>query len=239
MLRLKPKHVLFFLLMGLASVPLLAQKAVCLTDSCCRRILFSHYDQSRSEELNVFADPLDTTLRITRMKTGIEIRYVEHTLKGSMKSKTSSDPAKINYYFSIIRKMKLKSDGSLEKITSIDTLFHLYSSRYGMGNDSSVNTMGKEHLHSYKAGSVLLYDKPGGKVLDSIREAGLKLKGSIECSVYEKRSEAEMEITEYKCVRYKGRYFWAKGNWLRTIYLKPGTKKWNQEQYMLSWLIED
>jgi hypothetical protein len=99
--------------------------------------------------------------------------------------------------------------------------------------------MGSDRLHSYKAGSVLLYEKPGGKLLDSIREAGLKLKGSMECSVYEKKSESEMEITEYKLVRYKGRYFWAKGNWLRTVYLKPGTRKWNQEQYMRSWLIEE
>jgi hypothetical protein len=214
------------------------QHAPCLNDSCCRKILFTYYDKSRSEKSNVFADPV-APITISRDRDGILLKYVEHTLKGRMPGGTKElRPIEQNLYYSLQRKMRISTEGLVKQVSGTDTLFHSYSCRYGMGNDSAVTVMGTDRLHTYRPDDLLLYDRPNGKIIERIRETGFVLKGSMECSLYTLYGDSGMETTEYKLVQYKGKYFWAKSTWMKTVYLRPGVKKWSQEQYMISWMIE-
>lgn len=216
-----------------------AQHVPCLTDSCCRQTLFSHYNKPPQNSVNVFADPV-AGISIKRQNGGIEIDYVEHTIKGIIPGSGSPSRATTsNYYYSLNKKMLLSPEGTIKEITGKDTIYHLYTCRFAMGADSSVSIMGTERLHNYRPGDILLYDQPGGKVLEKIRETGFKLKGSIECSVYSTKSDAETEVTEYKLVVYKGKHFWAKSNWMKTVFTRNSIQKAQQEQYMISWMIED
>jgi hypothetical protein len=233
------KHlILIAWLLEFGSFATYGQQNSCISDSCCRKILFNYYDKSRNEKLNVFADPI-APITIFRDKEGVLMKYVEHTLKGRMPAANKEFKfVEQNTYYSLQKKIRINNQGLVKQVSGNDTLFHSYTCRYGMGNDSAVTVMGTDRLHTYRPDDLLLYDRPNGKIIERIRETGLILKGSIECSVYTRFDDSEMETTEYKLVRYKGRYFWAKSTSMKTVFIKPGKQKWSQEQYMISWLVE-
>jgi hypothetical protein len=210
-----------------------------LSDSSIRHILFSYYNNAKTTERNSFADPLDSNIQIQRSSSEINLSYTEHTLIHVPPEKLHIPGAShVNYFYSVRRKMKLDEKGKVLGISGHDTLYHQYQTRCGIGKDSTVSVMGIEKLHNYRTGSVHLYSAPAGKLEDSVSVSGKTLKVSMSCEIYYSDSGRGMTNTEYKLIAWKGKYFWAQSNWLKTTYSQVNGQE-QTNQYMKCWMLEE